>query len=49
MKGIPNGVHEKKGNKRAPADVRLVSKIYYVLLDRSVRRKESNVCAYISN
>lgn len=27
MKGVPNGVnHEKKGNKRPPADIRLVSK-----------------------
>lgn len=29
MKGIPNGVsHEKKGNKRAASDIRLVLKVF---------------------
>jgi len=29
MKGVPNGVsHEKKGNKRAASDIRLVLKVF---------------------
>lgn len=42
MKGIPNGVsHEKKGNKRAPADVRLVSKYVQVFLQKILKTKNA--------